>query len=174
LFAGWPNAASEWLYGWRPGFVPRFEPLNVLIAIFASAAWLALVRWSKVFDDRLTFNWAATVTLAWVLFMTLWVSWIDFGNSYRSVVEEIKTRLPANTNCIASRDLGEPQRAMLDYFGGILTRREPASATKDCKVLLVEGTTRPEELESPWRWTLLWSGTRPGDAKERFWLLSRH
>jgi 4-amino-4-deoxy-L-arabinose transferase-like glycosyltransferase len=173
LFSGWPNAAARWLDGLRPGFVPQFEPLNFLIALSATMGWLALVRWSKDFPHRLAVNWAATVSLAWVLLMSLWISWFNFGSSYRSVVEDIKTHLPAGANCVSSRDLGEPQRAMLHYFAGMLTRREPSPVAKDCTVLLVEGSVWPDELAYPWRWTLLWSGTRPGDARERFWLLTR-
>src|SRR5205814_6723092 len=59
------------------------------------------------------------VTLAWTLFFTLWLSYEDYGNGYRALVAQMKARFPAGAGCVASRDLGEPQRAMLEYHGEI-------------------------------------------------------
>jgi len=111
--------------------------------------------------------WAVSITLTWTLFFTLWLSYQDYGNSYRGLVAELKARIPAGTRCVASRDLGEPQRAMLEYHGGIVTRAEPAN----CELLLVQQQGYAAPLPPHGReWLPLWSGRRPGDVNERFWL----
>src|SRR5207237_7938106 len=60
-----------------------------------------------------------------------------------------------------------PQRAMLEYHGGIVTRAEPAN----CDLLLVQqqGYATPLPPHGG-EWLPLWSGKRPGDVNERFWL----
>ena len=40
------------------------------------------------------------------------------------MVVSIQQALPKKYDCISSRELREPQRAMLHYFAGIITHRE--------------------------------------------------
>jgi 4-amino-4-deoxy-L-arabinose transferase-like glycosyltransferase len=173
LLIQWPSGIVEYLN--RPGFVPRVEPLMTMFAIGAMAGWLLLLRAIKHSADAVVFNWAASVTLAWVLFTTLWLSYQDFGNSYRSAAAEIRARMPAATTCIASRELGETERAMLQYFAGIVTRRQAPAAAGACELLLVQSALShsPGEASHPEYWSLLWAGNRPGDIAERLWLFRR-
>ena len=53
--------------------------------------------------------------------MTLWMPWIDYAKSYRGVAEDLRRHWPAVAGCVASRSLSEPQRAMFEYFAGLLT-----------------------------------------------------
>jgi hypothetical protein len=74
---------------------------------------------------------------------------------------------------VSSYNLGEPQRAMLEYFAGIVTRRENQPARqRDCDVLLVQGSRSgiyvPDE-----NWEAIWFGARPGDDKELYRLYRR-
>ena len=68
-------------------------------------------------------NWAAGVTLLWILAMTLWLPWLDTGKSYRSTVLDLKQHLPQQYRCIAGAELDDVHRAMLQYFGDITPRR---------------------------------------------------
>jgi 4-amino-4-deoxy-L-arabinose transferase-like glycosyltransferase len=169
----WPAGIAEWLEAGRPGFVPRLEPGMTFLALSATAGWLLLVRVSRNSADRIALGWAAGVTLAWALFMTLWLSYQDAGNSYRSLVAEIRGRLPASMTCMANRDLGEPQRAMLDYFAGIVTHSVSSPAAAQCDWLLVQTGHWPNEAPQARHWAFVWSGSRPGDDAERFWLYQR-
>jgi 4-amino-4-deoxy-L-arabinose transferase-like glycosyltransferase len=173
LLVHWPAGFAQRIAQAAPGFDPRFEPGTVLLAFGATAGWLFLVRSSRRSPDALAISWAASATLSWVLCMTLWLPYFDFGNSYRTMIGEMKASLPSRMACLANRRLGEPQRAMLEYFAGLVTHREATAAGARCDVLLIQSRERPDELSQPRQWTLLWSGSRPGDLGERFWLLQR-
>lgn len=110
--------------------------------------------------------------------MTLWLPWIDTGKTYRAMIGQLAGHLPASvldgSDCLASRHLGEPQRALLDYFLGLHTHRletRPEEAGT-CHWLLVQGTAG-EEKPPPAPWERIWDGARPGDHKERYWLYRR-
>src|SRR5271166_2845144 len=82
-------------------------------------------------------NWAAGMILAWGLFATIWLPYVDSRRSYRSVAESLAAALPPGT-CVAARNLGEPQRALLEYFAGIVTVRDDAPGAKRCAALLLQ------------------------------------
>jgi hypothetical protein len=73
--------------------------------------------------DRAAYGWTARVTAAWSVAACFFLRWMDAGKTYRPVVSAIASRVPPEARCVASADLGEPQRTMLHYFGGIRTRR---------------------------------------------------
>ena len=164
---------AAFLFGWRPavlaeaspGFVPALEPALFAGAAAVTLAWLA----SFVLQPRLPARWLAAVALAWGLVMTLWLPWLDHAKSYRAVFTDLAQRRPKPAGCVASRGLGEPQRAMLHYFAGLLTdRREGA----DCPLLLLETSSAAPPQPGP-QWRLAWQGARPGDTREWFWLFAR-
>jgi 4-amino-4-deoxy-L-arabinose transferase-like glycosyltransferase len=167
LLAHWPPALAEALLAFRPQFTPTLEPALALIALGATMGAVLGIGAARGTRLAMPLGWAVGVTLAWTLFFTLWLSYEDYGNSYRALVAEMKVRIPVGANCIANRDLGEPQRAMLEYHGGIVTRAEPAN----CELLLVQQQGYAAALPPHGsEWLPLWSGKRPGDVNERFWL----
>jgi hypothetical protein len=117
--------------------------------------------------------WAAGVTVTWALAATLFIGWVDTGKSYRGMIANLETALPSTYGCMASRNLGDPQRAMLHYFGGIVTRRETtATPASGCELILVQGV--PQEERAPdGNWIKIWEGNRLGDKGERFRLYRR-
>jgi hypothetical protein len=135
--------------------------LALVFALLATAGWLYLLFTRKEFP----LTWTAGVTLVWALAMTIWLPYLDHPKTYRGVIYSMSAELPAGS-CVATRGLTEPQRAMFDYFGGILPGPE------SCPVLLVHSST-PAEPPHGNEWKLVWRGTRPGDDKEFFWLLRR-
>jgi hypothetical protein len=85
----------------------------------------------------------------------------------------IRDAVPANYRCMSSYNLGEPQRAMLEYFAGIVTYRETEPARKrDCDMLLVQGS-RSAIYTPDQRWKPIWYGARPGDERELYRLYQR-
>jgi 4-amino-4-deoxy-L-arabinose transferase-like glycosyltransferase len=171
LLAHWPAPLADTLLAFRPGFRPALElPLAlVALAVTIGGACLVVAGWRARL--ALSLGWAVSTTLAWTLFFTLWLAYQDYGNSYRALFADMKARLPEGSACIANRDLGEPQRAMLEYYGGIVTVSESSPEADLCDVLLVQqqGYRARLPAHDP-DWLPLWSGARPGDVNERFWL----
>ncbi|HKU86570.1 MAG TPA: hypothetical protein VJV77_09555, partial [Casimicrobiaceae bacterium] len=154
------------------GFRPTFHLGSVIIAILLTLAWIALVRPARRSNRRALLNWAAGVTLAWGLYSTIWLPYLDSRRSYRAMMEELDAHLPAQ-GCVTSRNLGEPQRALLFYFAGIATVREETHPMADCRALLVQYgaiTGAPPALAG---WRVEWEGARRGDATERYVLYNK-
>ena len=73
---------------------------------------------------------------------------------------------------MASRGLGETQRAVFHYHGGILTRRAEIDRGATCPYLLVQTTTVDSEEYPDIEWFRIYEGGRPRD-RERYWLFKR-
>ena len=75
-------------------------------------ARMVLVRPARRSNRRAVPNWAAGVTLLWGLYSTIWLPYLDSRRSYRTMIESLALQLLA-PGCVASRSLGEPQRALV-------------------------------------------------------------
>jgi hypothetical protein len=144
----------------------------MLAAVGLTVLWVLLVRPARRSNRRAILNWAAGATLIWGLVTTIWLPYLDSRRSYRWTVESVALRLPP-TGCIASRNLGEPQRALFNYFAAIRTLREEVQPVHACEALLVQYGRLDGDPEPPPGWTSAWSGGRKGDATERFVLYLR-
>ncbi len=176
LMTGHPAERAEHLRDLQPGYVPAFEPLPFAIALIATIAWLAIVFRVKALprNPRAVVNWAAGITMVWVIVMTLGLPWLDAGKSYRSMVASLQQALPAKYACLASANLGEPQRALLEYYAGILTRRTEVTGRIECDVLLKQGGAADTNTLPGPEWREIWEGNRPGDKTERYRLFQRY
>ncbi len=157
---------TRWLKDYQPGFEPAFRAWPFGLALAATLLWILLVWRIGRSMRRAVVNWAAGITLIWVLAMTLWLPWLDSGKSYRNMIASLKQAMPEKYNCIArNTTLGEGQRAMLQYFGGIVTRRDP---DRICELRLIQGTriSRPLMDESQYR--KIWEGSRKADKDEQY------
>ena len=153
----------------QPLYAPHVQLWLVCIAVAYSAGWLVLAA-IRPSPYRPAMIWAAGVATAWGLLGTLMVNWYDMGMSYRAMLPEFVRALPAGHHCIASSGLGESQRAIFEYFAGIVTaRQENALSRSDCDVLLVQTLDRGA-LSPGQPWVPIWDGSRPGDRHEHFWL----
>ncbi len=91
------------------------------------------------------------------------------------MVHSMKQYISSNPVCISSIGVGESERAMLEYFGGILTQREEVRKDPDCDQLIVAGNRVFLENNSPGPgWTKAWEGHRPGENKTIFALFKRN
>ncbi len=161
---------THWLKDYQPGFEPDFFPVPFWIAVAVTVLWVILVWRVGRSVRRSLINWASGVTLLWVLTMTLWLPWLDSGKSYRHMIDDLKTALPQKYNCIADVHIGDSQRAMLQYFGGINPHRKSAQT---CDLLLVQGNRVAKPIEDEIGWEKIWEGGRKGDQNERFRLYQR-
>ena len=154
------------------GYQPSFHLGTMLTAVLLTTLWIALVRPAHRSNRRAILNWAAGITLIWGLYATIWLPYLDLRRSYRVMIESAAPALPAS-GCVASRSLGEAQRAMFYYFAGLRTVREESRATHDCPVLLVQYGRQDTDAETPEGHRQIWEGRRRGDETERFVLYRR-
>ncbi|HCJ12319.1 MAG TPA: hypothetical protein DHV51_04425 [Opitutae bacterium] len=170
----WPATLANALNTLEPGFVPQLGWL-LWPAIVMTAVWCFCKKRDAIF------TWAAGITLVWTLVMTLWLPFIDYGKRYSDVFGELNAHMPLRDSPILSLRLGEPQRACLDYYHGIQTRRLerfPRSAQQEMKnapigtILIAQRSLDGIPLD---QWSLLWQGSRPGDVstQEIFCLLQK-
>jgi len=156
----------------EPGYRPPFAWPAFAASAFLSLVWLALVRPARRTNRRAVLNWAVGMTLVWGLYMSIWLPYLDSRRSYRSVAEALARQLPAQ-GCVASRNLGDPQRALLNYFARLVTVREERSPGHDCAYLLVQYGRQDGDPIVRLGWEIAWSGSRRGDDTERLVLFRR-
>jgi hypothetical protein len=173
LELGVPPRLHAHLHRIQPGYAPGFRWLPFTIAVLYSAAWIAVLVRTRKSAHRPALVWAAGVTVTWAMLATLFIGWLDTGKSYRGMIRSLQAALPASYGCMSSRDLGEPQRAMVHYVAGIVTFRDEApDRRRDCELMLVQGTVQ-EGRAPAGKWVKIWEGNRPGDKVERYRLYRR-
>lgn len=175
---GWPTQLARNAFKLAPGFKPEFNLIAFVVAILGTISWFVLVHWRV--SRRPSVLWRAVVLssggviLCWLLLMTLWLPWINYGKSYAGVARQVAERLPEGQFCVDT-NVGPAQRAAFAYFGDV-----PFSRFEDghCKYLLLQDYHRGKDdskiLEySGERWRVLWEGRRPSDRTERYRLYQR-
>ncbi len=178
LWYGWAyalsyHAAPPWLV--LLTHLPADQPfagvgIGMVAALLLAALWVALLFRLPQLRARGLISWVAALTLLWGTAASLWFPWVDAGKSYRATFLQMQAALPAKFNCMASHQLGESERGILDYLTGIRTIRHEVLVDNGCDYVLAQSVAG----ETPWwglhGWKTLWSGARPGDQRERFWL----
>ncbi|MEQ1814043.1 MAG: glycosyltransferase family 39 protein [Candidatus Nitrotoga sp.] len=153
----------------HPSFMPSIETPAFWTGIIFTVLWIILVWRVRRSMRRAVVNWAAGVTLVWVLAMTIWLPWLDTGKSYRGIFTSLKHALPVQHRCVASQHIGDTQRVMLQYFGGINTLNQ---AQNVCDLLVIQG--EPLQLSrNGAEWIKLWEAKRPGTRPEHYYLYQR-
>ncbi len=175
---GWPAQIAKNAFKLAPGFKPEFNLIALLVAALTSLSWIALVYWRL--SRRPFVLWRAVVLstggviLCWVLLMTLWLPWINYGKSYANVAQQISLKIPPLKQCVDT-NVGAAQRASFAYFGHIPFAGFNKS---NCEYLLIQDNQRKKNnikipAEFKGQWQLLWEGHRPSDRDERFRLYHR-
>jgi 4-amino-4-deoxy-L-arabinose transferase-like glycosyltransferase len=160
----------RWLLRLLPSdFVPRFDIATLVIAVVATLSTLLVFGKSSNMQGKGLISWVIGLTLSWSLLSTLWMPWLDYAKSYRSVF--VSMPVPSKANCIVSIGLGESERAMLRYVTGHITIRHETVSTSHCNTFLVQGYSSSGTQHLDLRgWEKIWEGARPGDSWQRFWL----
>jgi 4-amino-4-deoxy-L-arabinose transferase-like glycosyltransferase len=165
---GEPSQLWKHMMDMQPGYQSGGRIIVVIVAALFTFAWFLLLFNVKRRPERPIIVWATGVTMLWALVALLLVRYIDTGKTYRVVFTQLSQALPAPHGCIYSQSLGDPQRAMLHYFGDILTvRLEKPGKRPDCDLLIIQDKWKsPTHVGGSWK--LIWEGRRPGDKLERF------
>ncbi len=169
---GKPAFAAAMIAREVPGFEYHFNFLAVALAALLTLVWLVVVARSLRSTRRALVNWTAGITMVWMLAMTLGIPIIDQARSYRALASKVVEHLPAGFRCVARHNVGDAQRALLDYFVNLRMIRDDFPAAQHCGALLVQ--TRPPRVPmvGP-QWSEVWRGSRPGDRNELFILYAR-
>jgi 4-amino-4-deoxy-L-arabinose transferase-like glycosyltransferase len=172
LVTGTPAPLAQALAEHQPGFTAKFEGLAFGAAVLATIAWSWLALRPVGNAERGIVHWTGGVTLCLSLVGTLWLPYIDAGKSYREMMGSLLAAVHGS-DCVASRALGEPQRALLDYYGRLKTVREERVPGVFCNALLVQGWRASGAPARGSDWTPVWEGARAGDDKELYRLYVR-
>jgi 4-amino-4-deoxy-L-arabinose transferase-like glycosyltransferase len=151
-------------------FVFSAPLLALALALTFALLHFAFAQWrSRMFALS---AWSGGMMLFGVAVTLLWMPWIDAAKSYRQPFTAMRQHLPLNANCLSFHRVGESERAVLHYVMHAPPQRYHAGAAATCPFVLVQGLQAEAGVidEVPHR-RVLWSGARPGDAREKFWLL---
>jgi 4-amino-4-deoxy-L-arabinose transferase-like glycosyltransferase len=163
----WP-----WLTRYFPAeYALRVEPIALALAVALTMGFVATCLALRETVHRGITIWVASLALGWGLVALLWFPWIDHAKSYRGVYESLAATIPAHVDCIASLEVGESERAVLEYVLGIPTY----DSANLCMAVLRQRRADKVAPPVPRSWRLLWTGARPGDYRDRFelWLRER-
>jgi 4-amino-4-deoxy-L-arabinose transferase-like glycosyltransferase len=169
---GKPEFAAAMIRNEVPNYHTRFNFLAVSLAALLTLMWCAVVVRSLRSPRRALVNWAAGITMVWMLVMTLGVPLIDQARSYRELSARLMEHLPSGHGCVARSNVGDAQRALLEYFVGLRTVALERPESARCQVLLVQAAPQHAPVVPP-GWTEVWRGKRPGDRNELFILFHR-
>lgn len=168
---GIPARLAAHVHKIQPGYTGEFRPLMVALALAYCFAWITLLLLLKRTPQRPLIAWAAGITLAWGLAASLFMYPVNARMSYRSMISSMEPALPSH-GCVASRNVNEAMRAMLDYWIDLRTLPVNSVRQSHCPALLVEyDENSPPELNADWH--KAWEGNRPGNRSERFALYRR-
>jgi hypothetical protein len=113
------------------------------------------------------------MTMAWGLLMTLWLPWLDAAKSYQSTFESLRNAMPASYACVTARNLGDSQRAALDYHANIIVQRFEIAQNLSCDLYLLQDQRGQPKIDPGPDWHLIWEGRRPSDRHESFRMYQR-
>src|SRR5262249_30728060 len=171
--SGSPTWFAEAIERRAPGFEMPVVPIALGAALLCTLAWGLATTLRPTGIQAALQNWAAGLTATWLLVMTLWLPALDYVKSYRMEMASLARALPTDLRCVAGVRLGEPVRAMLHYYVGLITRNADADqSAASCEYLIVQVKQRQPELQSIAGLRKVWHGQRPGDQNEALDLYS--
>lgn len=166
LMTGWPAFLWELLPApGAPGYSPYVHLTWLITAIVITLLVAGVLALDSVGRKNPLFIFSCCITMCWALSMTLGMPYIDYTKRYSDVFISMRPYLPQQ-GCVASRNLGEPQRALLEYYNDIVTFREETSNEKVCNWLLYQRDK--SHIADVINGYLIWSGERPGDENEEY------
>lgn len=174
MMTGSPVALAQKIHEFQPDYVPSLNSVLLAAAVLYSLAWLFTVIFVTRSPDYAAVNWTLGVVLAWGLIMTLWLPALNTGSSFRAAFTSLKKSMPNVYSCIASRGLGESERAMLEYFTGIQAHRIEVFGTGNCDLLLEQRGGESGVPAVDHAWLKIWQFNQPSiRPKDIFTLYQR-
>jgi 4-amino-4-deoxy-L-arabinose transferase-like glycosyltransferase len=166
MLSGTPPRIAANLARFAPGFEAHFQILPFLVALALTVGWAYIVFFTAPAPIRSVLRWAAGIVLLWGTVAMLWMPWVDYQKSYRSVAATLAREIPFNSDCISAKSLGVPQAAALHYHAGIRTRPYDPLNPRACPLLIVQGNPSHDVDDPGDAWVKIADVGRPGDSKE--------
>ncbi len=167
MLTGAPAKPAANIAKLAPGFEAQFQGLPFALAVLATLAWLALVRWRTGRHQQALWKSlvlpAGGVALAWLLLMTLWLPLLDYARSNRPWVARIAPHVPAGA-CVAAPGYPRAALASLEQYGRWRVDGR-SGAESDCEVRLSQ-ERRGETTAAPTGWEPAARVRRPTDRDE--------
>jgi hypothetical protein len=169
---GWPAWQARNVAKLVPGFVPPFSPVALLLAMAATVAWVAVVRWRTGRHREALWKSlvlpAGGVALCWLLAMTLWLPALDHARSARPLIDKLTPHINASS-CVTAPGLVPSTVAALEYHGRWRVDARPGPPAAACDTWLQVSRRRgaaPDAAAAPpgWRWVA--DVRRPSDRDE--------
>lgn len=159
-----------------PGFTPVFSIAALAIALFATVAWLWLIRW-RVGRHRPVL-WKSLVlpasgaVLCWVLLMTLWLPLLDFARSYAPLVNQV-IHVTGRPNCVQALGLSRAQVAAFQFHGQLELTTDGSQFS--CPWLIANTDVLPTPVSSAMEpeWQHVLTIRRPSDNNENIAVFKR-
>ncbi|WP_156391867.1 MULTISPECIES: hypothetical protein [unclassified Roseateles] len=164
MHTGWPPRPLANLRRLAEGFEPRFSLMALLLAIAATVAWLALVRWRTARHRHALWKSLALpaggVALGWLLVMSLLLPPLDYARSMAPLVARLKLRMPADTNCLAAAGQNLATLAALEWHGGWQVRGRGSLDSSGCSHAVISAGQ-----PTPAGWQVMAQVKRPTDRR---------
>lgn len=162
MHTGWPERPLANLRRLAEGFEPRFSVVALLLAVGATVAWLALVRWRTARHRHALWKSLALpaggVALGWLLVMSLLLPPLDYARSNGPLVARLKAEMPADANCLAAPGQNLATLSALEWHGGWRVQGRGSLANTTCLHAVI-GTGQP----TPPGWQVVAQVRRPTD-----------
>ncbi|OIQ80139.1 undecaprenyl phosphate-alpha-4-amino-4-deoxy-L-arabinose arabinosyl transferase [mine drainage metagenome] len=175
IWLGWfammmdfPQKLASRMHKLSPASVPDFSWAATITAITLTLIWGLVVFKAKRSNRAFVTDWAVGITMVWGLLMTLWLPWLNAAKSYHDMIADLQKSLPASYACVTSRDVGESQRALLDYYAAVRLQRFETTQHMDCDLYLIQDERGRTKIEPGPSWQLIWQGKRAADRRESF------
>jgi hypothetical protein len=170
---GWVALVQDWPSTYLDRFISarrvappdtRISAFNLFNIVFVGLFFSGLV-WMSRQSRSVLIPWSGGIAIIWFAFIGLYLPWLASGNNYEGLMRELDKRVATiEHNCLASQSLGEPQRAMLDFYDRLRTERLEKGVGQSCNLLLTQAKSPQVILRDGWN--EVWRGSRPGDTKE--------
>jgi hypothetical protein len=127
-----------------PEFLPEFSVGAFALALAATLAWGALVRWRTGYHRAAIWKSmvlpAGGATLCWLLLTSLWLPLLDYARSYAPLVQKI-TQITGPTACLQYAGITKAQGAALMYHAqaSLIPMQTPKN---DCAWLIMDNANR--------------------------------
>jgi hypothetical protein len=174
MLTGTPAKPAANIAKLAQGFEARFSWIAFAIAVAATLAWIALVRWRT--GRHRAALWkslvlpAGGVALAWLLLMTLGLPLLDYARSNRPWVARIAPHVPAGA-CVDAPGYSRTAVASLEQYGHWRIEAR-ADHTGACPVRLRQ-ERRGQQVQIPAGWNVAARVRRPTDRDEVTLVLRR-
>lgn len=175
LITGFPPRMAFRAAQLAPGYAPGVIYVELALAIAATLAWLALVRWR--ISRQPPMIWRAVVlsagglVLTWFLAMTLWLPVFNERNTYRGIAGALARSSPSGMKCVSAEGLGLAERASFAYFSAL--RFAAPGEPCDWRLIQDQGPVARANVNPEPGWKPVWEGRRRPNLDERFRLVQR-